>query len=66
MRFLKKLHKRSVRGAFLRLFLWSPTGDPVAPLGSRDTLRELLDLVARHPGHKKAGREESSGFLQSG
>jgi len=24
----------------------------VAPLGSTDSLRELLDLVARHPGHK--------------
>ena len=37
---------------FLRLFVWSPTGNPVAPLGSTDSLRELLDLVARHPGHK--------------
>ena len=27
-------------------------GNPVAPLGSADSLRELLDLVARHPGHK--------------
>jgi hypothetical protein len=25
--------------------------NPVAPLGSTDSLRELLDLVARHPGH---------------
>jgi len=50
MRFFKKLHRRNVRGAFLRLFAWSPTGNPVAPLGSADSLRELLDLVARHPG----------------
>jgi len=49
IRFFQKLHQRSVRGAFLRLFLWSATGNPVAPLGSTDSLRELLDLVARHP-----------------
>jgi hypothetical protein len=50
---------------FLRLFVWRPTGNPVAPLGSTDSLRELLNLVARHPGHnpdhnpehKKSGRD---------
>ena len=49
MKFSKKLHQRNVRGAFLRLFVWSPTGNPVGPIGSTDSLRELLDLVARHP-----------------
>jgi len=47
MRFFKKLHQRNVRGAFLRLFVWSPTGNPLAPLGSADSLREPLDLVHR-------------------
>jgi len=65
MRFFKKLHRRSVRGAFLRLFVWSPTGNPVAPLGSADSLRELLDLVARHPGHKGIHPRLKPGFLRS-
>jgi len=30
---------------------WSSTGNPVEPLGSADSLRELRDLVARHPAH---------------
>jgi len=25
----------------------------MAPIGSADSLRELLDLVERHPGHKR-------------
>jgi len=82
MRFFKKLHRRSVRGAFLRLFVWSHMGNPVAPLGSADSLRELLglvhrfinsimnlftqDLVARHPGHKGIYPRLKPGFLRSG
>jgi len=44
----------------------SPTGNPVAPLGSADSLRELLDLVARHPGHKGIHPRLKPGFLRSG
>ena len=33
--------------------MWSSTGNPVAPLGSADSLRELRDLVSRHPDQKR-------------
>jgi len=38
--------------AFLQK-MWSSTGNPVVPIGSADSLRELRDLVVRHPDHKR-------------
>lgn len=42
-----------------RKIIWSLTGIHVGPLGSADSLSELRDLVARHPGQnpdpKKTG-----------
>jgi len=33
--------------------MWISTGNPVAPLGSEDSLCELRDLLPRHPDHKR-------------
>jgi len=85
----KVFSKSSTNASFVELFyvylcgatrVYSPLeGNPVAPLGSADSLRELLDLVARHParlawaramagrpGHKGIHPRLKPDFLRSG
>jgi len=72
----KRFAKSSTNAVFVELFygyfcgeprVYPPLeGNPVAPLGSADSLRELLDLVARHPGHKGIHPRLKPGFLRSG